>query len=89
MDLILPVKRKWFERIRDGLKDEEFRLVTPYWRRRLEGKTFEHVIITLGYPPRHDTSRRLVFPWQGYRMTTITSEEWNNEPRHVFAINLR
>lgn len=33
--LHLPLKREYFEAIRDGSKPEEFRLCTEHWRKRL------------------------------------------------------
>lgn len=35
--VILPlvVKRKWFDMIASGEKSEEYRLVTPYWEKRI------------------------------------------------------
>lgn len=86
--LILPVKRQWFDLIKSGKKTEEYRLHNDYWRNRLTGKTFSKVIITLGYPKREDKERRIEFPWRGYRVTTIKSEEWDNEKKVVFAIKL-
>ena len=67
---------------------EEFRERTPYWRRRLEGRTFDRVVLTLGYPPAHDTSRRLVREWLGYRETTITHPHFGDKPVDVFAIDV-
>jgi len=87
-DLILPVKAIYFHQIADGTKPEEFRLANEYWRRRLLGKTFDRVIITLGYPKANDTERRVIRPWRGYVMKTITHEFFNNAPAHVFAINV-
>lgn len=88
MYLILPLKRKWFEQIKAGTKPEEYRLDNDYWRKRLVGKTFDCVILTLGYPKRDDHERRIVLPWRGYTMKTIQSEEWGNIPQRVFAIKL-
>lgn len=88
-DLILPLKRAYFEQIRDGAKPEEFRLCTPYWRKRLEGRTFDRIVLTLGYPAANDTARRLVRPWRGYRETTITHSHFGDEPVRVFAIDVR
>lgn len=39
-DLVLPLKREYFEHIRDGLKLEEFWLCNPYWAKRLEGREY-------------------------------------------------
>lgn len=87
-DLILPVRRKWFEQIKAGTKTEEFRLHNPYWRKRLIGREYDRVIIQLGYPPKSDDSRRIVFPWNGYRVATIMSPEWGDVAQRVFAITL-
>lgn len=87
--LVLPVKREYFEQMRDGAKLAEYRLVTEYWRRRLLGRTYSHVIITLGYPKRDDESRRLVFPWRGYTVETITHPHFGADQVTVFAIVVR
>ena len=87
-DLVLPLKAEYFNAIRDGQKMEEFRECTPYWRRRLEGRTFDRVVLTLGYPPASDTSRRLVCEWHGYRETTITHPHFGDKPVDVFAIDV-
>ena len=87
-DLVLPLKAEYFEAIRNGQKAEEFRERTPYWRRRLEGRTFDRVVLTLGYPQAGDTSRRLVREWRGYRETTITHPHFGDKPVNVFAIDV-
>jgi hypothetical protein len=87
-DLVLPLKAVYFHQIAAGTKPEEFRLCTPYWRRRLEGRNFDRVVLTLGYPPARDTARRLVLPWRGYRETTITHPHFGPEPVAVFAIDV-
>lgn len=89
MDLVLPLKRLYFEQIKAGTKPEEFRLRNAYWRKRLEGKTFDRVILTLGYPKRDDHTRRIVLPWQGYRECQITHSIFGTSPADVFAINVR
>src|SRR5574343_278424 len=71
-ELVLPLKAEYFNAIKAGTKPEEFRLCTPFWRKRLEGKTFARIVLTLGYPSRDDKERRLVLPWRGMRETTIT-----------------
>jgi hypothetical protein len=88
VDLILPLKRKWFEQIKAGIKPFEFRLNNEYWQKRLIGKTYDKVIFTLGYPKRDDGERRIVKPWAGYEMQTVISEEWDNEPKDCFAIRI-
>ncbi|AVQ84828.1 RNA-binding protein [Variovorax sp. PMC12] len=86
--LHLPLKRCYFEQIRDGTKTEEYRLCTPFWQRRLEGQTFDRIVLTLGYPPAADAARRLERPWRGFSIKTITHPHFGTEPVHVFAINV-
>lgn len=88
MDLILPLKRKWFDQIKAGIKPFEFRLDNEYWQKRLIGKNYDKVIFTLGYPKRDDAERRIVKHWAGYEMQTVISEEWDNEPKDCFAIRI-
>lgn len=84
--LYLPLKAKWFYQIKDNRKPREYRLKNEYWEKRLVGKDYTQIILTLGYPKRDDHSRRIIKPWLGYEISTITSEEWNNEPKECFAI---
>lgn len=87
-DLILPLKAEYFDAIRDGTKNEEFRLRNDYWRRRLLGRSFDRIVLTKGYPKRDDTSRRLVLPWRGYVYRTLTHPHFGPSPVEVFAINV-
>jgi hypothetical protein len=87
-DLILPVKRIYFEQMRDGTKPEEFRLANPYWTKRLVGRSYDRVIVTLGYPKADDDERRLVRPWRGFRRQTITHPHFGAMPVEVFAIHI-
>lgn len=87
-DLILPVKRVYFEQMRDGTKPDEFRLVTPYWTKRLVGRSYDRVIVTLGYPKADDAERRLVRPWRGFKRQTITHPHFGTQPVEVFAIHV-
>lgn len=86
--LILPVKRIYFEQIASGEKPEEFRLANAYWAKRLEGKDFSRVIVTLGYPHKDDSSRRLEFPWRGFTKKTITHPHFGMGPVDVYAIRV-
>lgn len=87
-DLVLPLKAEYFDAIREGEKLEEFRLRTPYWRQRLEGREFARVVLTKGYPARDDTERRMVREWRGYRLATITHPHFGTAPVEVFAIDV-
>lgn len=87
-DLVLPLRAEFFHAIKDGTKVEEFRRCTRYWRQRIEGRTFERVVLMLGYPARDDHERRLVLPWRGVRLTTIQHQLFGPEPVEVFAIQV-
>lgn len=87
-DLVLPLKRDFFDQIKAGTKLEEFRLRTPYWQKRLVGKHFDRIVLTLGYPKADDANRRLILPWQGYRECTIQHPFFGAQPVEVFAIDV-
>ena len=84
--LHLPLKGIYFDQIASGEKVEEYRLVTPFWKKRLEGRFYAEIVLTRGYPRKDDASRRMVRPWRGFRRTTITHPHFGPDPVEVFAI---
>jgi len=86
--LVLPLKGVYFHQIKDGTKPFEYRLRTPYWRKRLEGRTYDAVTITKGYPARDDAERRETYQWHGYEEQTITHPFFGPSPVEVFAIKV-
>ncbi len=86
--LTLPLKAEYFDAIRSGAKLEEFRLVTPFWRKRIEGRSYDSVVLTKGYPSASDPARRLEVPWNGYRQITLTHPHFGPDPVEVFAIDV-
>jgi len=86
--LTLSLKGEYFHAIALGEKVEEFRLVTPYWRRRLEGKTFDRIELTWGYPKSDDNSRRIFRDWLGFTIKTITHPHFGPDPVQVYAIRV-
>lgn len=89
-DLVLPLKGEYFDQIKAGTKTEEFRLCTPYWQKRLPSPfgIYDRIVLTRGYPKRDDHARRLVLPWRGYGIKTITHPHFGPEPVSVFAIDV-
>jgi hypothetical protein len=87
-NLVLHLKKEYFDQVASGAKVEEYRLVTPYWSKRLEGRQYDNVVLLCGYPARGDTSRQIVRPWRGYVRKTITHQHFGNSPVEVFAISL-
>lgn len=88
MNLVLALKAEYFRAIKEGTKLEEFRLRTPFWCKRLEGRSFGSVVLTLGYPSRYDKDRRIVRAWRGMREMSITHPHFGDEPVEVFAIDV-
>ena len=86
--LTLPLRREYFEAIRDGSKTQEFRLCTTYWNKRLIGKHYDRIVLTLGYPAKDDTERRIERPWRGFTVKTITHPHFGAGPVQVYAINV-
>ena len=96
-DLHLALKGEYFDAIKAGTKTEEYRLCTPYWQKRLASPfgrlatpsgRYDRIILTRGYPSRDDAERRLVLPWQGYSIKTITHPHFGPDPVEVYAINV-
>lgn len=87
-DLILRLRGEYFKQIKGGTKKEEYRLYNPYWKKRLEGKEFENIIITLGYPKWSEKLKILKFKYQGYKIETIQHKHFGDKPVKVFAIKL-
>jgi hypothetical protein len=87
-DLTLRVIGEYFHQIRRGEKVEEFRLCSPYWRKRIEGRHYRNVILTWGYPQADDCERRLVRRWKGYEVRTIHHPHFGPGAVEVFAINV-
>lgn len=87
--LFLVLKAEYFDAIQRGDKTEEYRLVTSFWRQRLEGgRPYTRIVLTKGYPARADTSRRIERPWRGFTRKTITHPHFGRKPVEVFAIRL-
>lgn len=86
--LTIPLKGIYFDQIKAGTKPEEYRLVTDYWRKRLENRHYDKIVLTRGYPAAGDTERRLEKPWRGYIERTIQHPHFGPDPVRVFAIRV-
>lgn len=86
--LHLPLKGVYFDQIKSGEKREEYRLATPYWAKRLDGRTYDSIELSKGYPPKNDTARRITRPWRGVHKTTITHPHFGPDPVEVYAIRV-
>lgn len=86
--LTIPVNGIYFDQIKAGTKLEEYRLVTPHWAKRLEGRSYRRIVLTRGYPSRDDHERRLTCVWVGCERKTITHPHFGPDPVEVFAIDV-
>lgn len=86
--LTIPVAGRYFDQIRAGAKPEEYRLRSPFWRKRLVGREYRRLVLTRGYPKGGGVEgvTRLTLPWAGYSERTITHEFFGPQPVEVFAI---
>lgn len=88
LQLVLPVKKQYFDEIKSSIKPFEYRLRNEYWKRRIFERYYDDLVITLGYPKTEDTEKRIIMPYAGYLETTITHPHFGNEPVEVFAIRI-
>lgn len=86
--LHLSVIGEYFHQIKAGTKLEEYRLCTPYWSKRLIGRTYTHIDVAWGYPKAGHPERRILRKWAGYTIKTIQHKHFGPEPVTVFAIDV-
>ncbi|PKM47088.1 MAG: RNA-binding protein [Gammaproteobacteria bacterium HGW-Gammaproteobacteria-1] len=86
--LHLNLKGEYFDQIAAGTKLFEYRLRTGYWRRRLQGRSYQRVLVKKGYPRAGDQERIVERPWRGYEEQIITHPHFGSEPVEVFAIRV-
>ena len=87
-DLVLHLKKCYFEAIRDGKKTFEYREQTPYWQKRLVGRMYDGIQLQCGYPKAGDKSRIIRRRWQGYEKDSILHKHFGDRPVFVFAIRV-
>lgn len=49
-DLVLTLKKKWFDMELSGVKNEEYREIKPYWEKRFENYFGKHYDFSLDTP---------------------------------------
>lgn len=88
MTLYLPLKKEYFDAIKAGTKLFEYRLYNGYWKKRIKGKEFDKIVLTLGYPKRNDKSRKIERPWRGYEIKDVMHQEFGESNIKVFVIRV-
>ena len=84
-DLVLHLKSVYFQKIKSGEKQFEYRLDKPYWSYRLFERSYDHVIFWDGYK-KSSQETMIMQPYCGYEIQTITHPEFGPDPVSVFAI---
>ncbi|WP_176060304.1 ASCH domain-containing protein [Paraburkholderia sp. BCC1876] len=86
--LTLRLKAIYFHDIKSGAKPWEYRLATPYWRRRIENRRYDFVLLTLGYPARSNVDLQMLKPWRGYIEQPLLHPHFGPFQVDVFAIDV-
>lgn len=86
--LHLNLKAVYFDQIRAGTKEFEFRQKTSYWNLRLVGKSFAGIVLKKGYPKSGDMERTIERPWRGFESRNIVHPQFGDSPVEVFAIRV-
>lgn len=84
--LYIPLKKLYFDQIKSGTKRREYRLITPYWTKRLVGRDYRRLVLTCGYPAKSDHERRLEMKYVGFYRTQIEHDEFGHGLVNVFCI---
>jgi hypothetical protein len=87
--LVLHVKKIYFDLIKSGAKSYEYRLITPYWTKRIFKRSYDVIEIHCGYPKQGDTSKIITRKWSGYYMALIHHDHFGKDRVKVFAIDVR
>jgi len=87
-NLTLNLKKEYFNDIKNGIKKEEYRIVKPYWEKRLVNVDYDKIIIKMGYPKSTEIDKIMEFSWNGFTKKQITHKEFGEESVWVFAIKL-
>lgn len=88
--LIIPIKGVYFDQIASGVKPHEYRLRNAYWAKRLEGRSYDRIVLTRGYPKGGGIEgvTRLTRQWKGFTASTIQHEHFGPEPVEIYAIDV-
>lgn len=83
MTLHLVVKRQWYDMIVNGNKREEYRIIKPYWSKRLFAHIFTHVAFHNGYSATVATFE-LIHIFVGFGM-----QQWGAPSEIVYIIKFK
>lgn len=88
VELVLHLKKQYFEQVKSGKKRFEYRLKTPYWHKRLVGREYTTIRLLCGYPKSRDKDKEIVRRFKGYKPMIIKHPHFGKKPVRVYAIEL-
>ena len=89
MDLHLNLKKCYFDAIKSGDKEEEYREYNDYWIKRLVGRKYSRVVFKCGYPAKLDGAKHITRIYRGYDIKEIYHEHFDALKKvKVFAIKV-
>lgn len=65
--LLLTLRREFFDQIVTGKKREEYRELKPYWKTRIEGRTYDEIHFRNGYTSKVPFMRVKYHGWKFQR----------------------
>lgn len=83
--LHIIIKSVYLNQIISAEKIFEYRLITPYWIKKLVGKNYDYIEFQAGYSSK---SKRIKIEYLGYEITTIKHDFFGNDEVSVFKIKL-
>ncbi len=81
--LHIHVRYIYYDATEKGIKEEEYRLIKPYWTKRLN-KSYDLIYYWRAY-----TKKKLIFKYDGKKIITIVHKEFGSKPVEVYALSLR
>ncbi len=87
-NIVFNLKKEYFNQIKNGDKKFEYRLITDYWRKRLENKDYDLLIFKLGYPSHSEKDKILTTKYIGYEIQKIKHKHFGYNEVEVYAIKI-
>lgn len=81
--LHIHVRKEYWLQAQQGIKEEEYREIKPYWTSRLN-KSYDLIYYYLGY-----TKKKRIFRFDGYKTKLVIHKEWKYKPKEMYAISLK
>ncbi len=85
--LHIHLRKEYFEDIKKGFKDYEYRLRNDRWKKTLVDRDYDLIYLYLGYPKKGDMDRTIIRVYHGYKEVTIEHKEFGGKAG-VFAIDV-